>query len=164
MDPMTTEPNARIVVHNVPPAAPGKCVVCGFGGKDDRVYIDFGFDLDFYGVVYFCSECMTEVANGIGFVSADQYVRMQTENMKLHDQLRTALDERDGATHALRAYLNGGSAVGAAAESAELPKKSEPSKRPASKKPSPKPAVSSDAKESGPDDSSSDDGIVISLG
>jgi len=163
MDSMTTQPNARIVTHNVPPAAPGKCVVCGFGGRDDRVYIDFGFDIDYYGVVYFCSECMTEVAAAVGYIKQDKYDRIQIENLKLEDKLRTALDERNGATDALRAYLNGGTAVGARAESEELPKADSPNKRPANKKPRPKSTISSDAKEPRPNDDGSNDGDTISL-
>lgn len=163
MAPMETQPNAKVVVHRHPPANPGKCVVCGFGGGDDRVYIDFGFDIDYYGAVYFCSFCMVEVANAVGYVSADQYDRMKIENMKLHDDIRTALDERNGATNALRAYLNGTGAVGAVAESEELPRPKQAVKQSAGKKPSPKPKPSSDVKESGPNDSSADDGDTISL-
>jgi len=166
MDTTRTEPNGKVQVHRVPPAAPGKCVVCGFSGdvEDSRLFIDFGFDIDYYGVVYFCSLCMTEVANAIGFVSIDQYTKIQTLNMELVDRVEELTNERDASTNALRAYLNGRPGVGAVLESEELPKRSEAIERPANKKPRPKSTTSSDVKESGPDDSSSGDGDIISLG
>jgi len=166
MDPTRTEPNGRVTVHRIPPAAPGKCVVCGFSGdvEESRLFVDFGFDIDYYGVVYFCSLCMTEVANAIGYVSIDQYNKVQTLNMELADKVLELTDERDAATNALRAYLNGRPGVGATSESEELPAKSEPIERPTTKKPKPKSTTSSDAKESRPNDSGDSDGDIISLG
>lgn len=164
---METKPNARIISHRVPPAAPGKCVVCGYSGgkdEDDRTFIDFGFDLDYYGVVYFCSSCMVEIANVIGFFSEDQYNKIARENLLLSDSLGTVRRERDAATDALRTYLNGGPAIGAVAESEELPKPVPPSKRPAPKKSGPKSEVSSNVTKQGPNDNGNDDGSIISLG
>ncbi len=52
--------------------APGKCA--GWGGyRETDHYIDFGLELDFYGVVYLCLEvCFIEVANQLGFLSPNQ--------------------------------------------------------------------------------------------
>ena len=158
------KPNARMQVLDVPVAAPGKCVVCGFGGReDDRKYIDFGFDLDYYGVVYFCSSCFTEVAGQLGYISESKWTAIVKENMLLSDQCEEMRRERDGSINALRTYLNGGSVVGAVAESEELPKPVSTSKRPAPKKSGPKPALSSVTKQQGPNDSGDSDGDTISL-
>lgn len=43
-----------------PPMPPAKCVVCG---STHGEFVDFGFDLDFYGVIYFCSTCYGEGAD-----------------------------------------------------------------------------------------------------
>lgn len=47
--------NGRFKYLDKPAAAPGKCAVCG---AVDRPVIDFGFDVDYYGAVYICVECM----------------------------------------------------------------------------------------------------------
>jgi hypothetical protein len=48
-----------------PQAIPGKCVVCG---AVDRPVVDTTWSIDYYGVVYFCVFCLTEVASIIGMV------------------------------------------------------------------------------------------------
>lgn len=167
MDVMETQPNARVISHRVPPAAPGKCVVCGYSGgkdEDERTFIDFGFDLDYYGVVYFCSGCMTEIANVLGFYDHEQWGALVKENLFLADSLETARDERNAATNALRTYLNGNPAVGAVAESEELPKPIPATKRPAPKKSGAKSEPRGNAKQQRSDDSSNDDGDIITLG
>lgn len=59
--------NSRFQILDVPAAAPGKCAVCGFAGREyNRQYVDFGMSLDFYGVVYFCTDCLKAAAVRIG--------------------------------------------------------------------------------------------------
>lgn len=75
--------------------APGKCAGCG--GITKRRFVDFGLELDFYGVVYLCLDvCFVEVANQIGFLSPEQAVAMQAElqgfveeNIDLKQKLET---------------------------------------------------------------------------
>lgn len=47
--------NGRFKYSEKPLASPGKCAVCG---AVDRPVIDFGFDLDYYGAVFFCVDCL----------------------------------------------------------------------------------------------------------
>lgn len=47
--------NGRFQYSEKPLASPGKCAVCG---AVDRPVIDFGFDVDYYGAVYFCVDCL----------------------------------------------------------------------------------------------------------
>ena len=47
--------NGRFRVTERPMAAPGKCAVCG---AVSRPVVDFGMDVDFYGAVLFCFECI----------------------------------------------------------------------------------------------------------
>lgn len=162
---MEVQPNARVQVYKHPPAAPGKCVVCGFGGdaEDSRTFIDFGFDLDYYGVVYFCSNCIVEVANAIGFVSGEQYEAVAKENADLTERLIGATNERDFAIDSLRAFLNGRPGVGSASESEELPKSVPPIEKPPRKQPRPKSKVSSNVEKPRPNDTSDNDGDSITI-
>lgn len=162
---MEVQPNAKVTVHKVPPAAPGKCVVCGFSGdvEESRTFIDFGFDIDYYGVVYFCSDCIVEIVNAIGFVSEDQYQRIANENADLIERMAVLVRERDSATNALRTYLNGHPGIGSASESEELATPVQPIKRDNPKQPRPKSKTISDAKESRSNDSSDNDGDTISI-
>jgi hypothetical protein len=56
---------SRFKLLERPLAIPGKCVTCG---AVDRPVIDTGWNIDYYGVVYFCTFCLTEVATVIGMV------------------------------------------------------------------------------------------------
>lgn len=62
---MSVQTHSRFKVLERPFASPGKCAVCG---STDRPVVDFGFDLDWYGTVYFCVECLTEVATVVNMV------------------------------------------------------------------------------------------------
>lgn len=59
--------NSRFKLLPRPVAIPGKCVVCG---AVDRPVVDTGWSIDYYGVVYFCVFCLTEVAGVIGMVDS----------------------------------------------------------------------------------------------
>lgn len=58
--------NSRFKLLDRPVAIPGKCVVCG---AVDRPVVDTGWSIDYYGVVYFCVFCLTEVAEVIGMIN-----------------------------------------------------------------------------------------------
>lgn len=49
--------NGRFKFLERPAALPGKCACCG---AVDKPVLDFGMDLDFYGAVYLCVECLGE--------------------------------------------------------------------------------------------------------
>jgi hypothetical protein len=56
---------SRFKLLDRPMAIPGKCVICG---AVDRPVVDINWSIDYYGVVYFCISCLTEVATVIGMV------------------------------------------------------------------------------------------------
>jgi hypothetical protein len=60
------------IVKGTPPCSPGVCVVCGNPGDSNSRFIDFGFDLDFYGSIYFCENCIHEVVGLLGLVPVDR--------------------------------------------------------------------------------------------
>lgn len=70
--------NGRFRYLERPAIAPGKCAVCG---AVDRPVVDIGLDLDFYGVVYFCVDCLGEasrVANAHATDTVPQAVPLST--------------------------------------------------------------------------------------
>lgn len=95
----------RIQVLEVPVALPAKCGICGFAGSDGRTYVDFGLDVDWYGVVYFCSTCFQTAGNALGYCSPAQTLELKIQVEGLLDKsqrveaenarLRAALDAID---------------------------------------------------------------------
>lgn len=49
--------NGRFTVSEKPLVAPGKCACCG---AVDRPVVDFKFDVEFYGTVLLCGDCIRE--------------------------------------------------------------------------------------------------------
>jgi hypothetical protein len=64
--------NGRFQIVDRPLALPGKCAVCG---AVDRPVVDFGFDLDDYGVVYICVDDFKAGARLLGLVDVSQLVQ-----------------------------------------------------------------------------------------
>lgn len=89
--------------------APGKCAGCG-GFNAKARYIDFGLELDFYGVVYLCLDvCFTEVANQIGFISPEQALRLKAvaDSQRGHiDVLQNKLSALESVRNAMDSYLS----------------------------------------------------------
>lgn len=76
---------SRIKLLDLPVAAPGVCALCGSANKP---VIDFGKQLDWYGAVYFCQDCIREVSEAIGYVPIEPF-------KDLHDKLRSTEIELD---------------------------------------------------------------------
>lgn len=87
------------LITGTPPIAPAKCVICGTSGNKESKFIDTGWDIDFYGVVYFCLNCIKEAAAVLSMVPTEklsealdvlgqeQFMRevLQEENEDLRD-------------------------------------------------------------------------------
>jgi hypothetical protein len=96
-------PSGRIQVLANPIALPGKCVICGASDNDDgRKYIDIGFELDFYGVFYFCTHCMSEMAASLGYISPSLFKVVEEENLEASNKIR----ELEAENVKLRVALN----------------------------------------------------------
>lgn len=79
---MTLQANAetsKVQILESPRLAPGTCVLCGTSRTDDRQYIDIGLTVEYVGVIYFCTFCMTEVANRIGCYTIEQSKQLEDE-------------------------------------------------------------------------------------
>lgn len=49
-----------------PDLKPGKCANCGAARNDGRGYVDFGLEVDWYGIVYLCGHCLKDIAKAAG--------------------------------------------------------------------------------------------------
>ena len=87
---MTIEVNVsgRFKVLNQPYALPSKCAFCSLGhNQDGKVsFIDTTLDLDFYGVVYICSTCLTEIAKSLGYISESEWGVLKYSYYQIHDE------------------------------------------------------------------------------
>lgn len=100
-------PQSRVYILDTPVALPGHCVMCRASRNDDRKYVDFGMQLDFYGSVIFCTFCIRDVAAAVGFVpntllveATHEYTNSVKENMACIDELRK---KNEALTNALSA-------------------------------------------------------------
>lgn len=80
--------------------APAKCAVCG--KFSTGTYVDFGLELDFYGVVYICVEdCFLELANLQGYHSPGQHKMAMAELEDKRQELNNAYDKIEALENAL---------------------------------------------------------------
>lgn len=87
---MTAQPSvSRFQVVERPYALPAKCCVCGNG---TRQAVDFGSNVQNYGAIYMCVECLGEAARQIGFVAPD---RLVAEKLGAEQSVNKYLSEND---------------------------------------------------------------------
>lgn len=61
----THDVNSRFRIMERPNIMPGKCAVCG---GVDRPVVDFGLNIQFYGAVMLCVDCVSEAGVRVGMV------------------------------------------------------------------------------------------------
>lgn len=101
--------NSRFQVTQRPVVSPGKCASCG---SVERPVVDFGLDIDFYGTVYLCVDCISEAFNAMvndGAVPETQPAALPTWLIRDLNEYRTAAM---GSIAALHAFLNSVSGSG----------------------------------------------------
>lgn len=71
-------------------AFPAKCAICGSGTKK---VVDFGLDIEFYGVVYLCEECVGTIAMVAGYTKSveREYPLVEIEREE-YERVRNILD------------------------------------------------------------------------
>lgn len=70
-------------ILDVPDMKPGKCANCGSSKNDGRKYIDFGLDVDWYGIVYICGMCLNDIARAMGlFVEVEKKLKTVTSGLE----------------------------------------------------------------------------------
>jgi hypothetical protein len=90
---------------------PGVCALCGSSGGDGRQFVDFGKSVEWYGVVYFFTFCISEAAKLLGLAPKSDYElalsNLQAEISKVDDMHIDAKVKLDAANLLLRNHLNG---------------------------------------------------------
>lgn len=81
---------SKVKLVDTPYYKPGKCCNCGSSRTNDRKYIDIGLDLDWYGIVYFCTFCIREIANVAGLFKhyEDTLARIQKDDSRVEQLQR----------------------------------------------------------------------------
>lgn len=95
--------SGRFHVLDQPYAAPSKCAFCSLGHSQDGTvqFIDTTLDLDYYGVVYICSNCLTEISRSLGYIPPamwEEIVKSSTDTLIENERLQA---ENDGLRSAV---------------------------------------------------------------
>lgn len=89
---MTTQLD-RIQVLDAPMAAPGHCAICG--STSGRM-VDFGMNVEFYGVIYFCVDnCLVELANSFEYHSPRQWKMLMNQIEDQRDEINGLRDQNE---------------------------------------------------------------------
>lgn len=96
---------SRFSIHEKPISAPGVCAVCKSAGGDRRHFVDFGMQLDWYGAVYFCSECIVELSQAVGYVPRVKYVEAENKALIYGTELEVTEKSFESYRNAARELL-----------------------------------------------------------
>lgn len=86
--------SSRFTLHENPPALPGHCGICGSATKEQ--YLDLNLSFDYYGVLYFCNDCIADIARQLGYA-------LPGEVVATNERLAEAVAENLTLKHRLRA-------------------------------------------------------------
>jgi hypothetical protein len=112
------------VYKGTPPCQPGKCAICGTCGDENSEFLDFGLELDFYGVVYFCMTCvMSDVLDALDLVTRTRLIEVQDELEQekfKYGALLTDNEELRGVLESLTRFRNSASDSGSDSDSEQF--------------------------------------------
>lgn len=101
----------RIQILSRPLALPGCCAICGFNGTnasdltDQRIFVDFNLDVDYYGRIYWCSTCFLQGANNLGWLSVDQAEQLRAKISVLESERIVLLEQNERLRASLSSLL-----------------------------------------------------------
>lgn len=96
---MTISAQSRYSILDAPILEPGTCFTCGSAGNDDgRKFLDFGKQIDWFGAVYLCTECIREIAEALGFLPVDKF----NELFDINKNLQISLDQANASNQRIR--------------------------------------------------------------
>lgn len=81
---------SRLKVLDNPELAPGICFLNGCVGDGKRKFIDFGKNIEWYGAVYVCTQCIIEVAEAAEYIPVASFDKLHNDYRELkinYDQL-----------------------------------------------------------------------------
>lgn len=93
-------------IVNAPVALPGCCFICGAASRE--FFIDTGRSIEFHGAVYFCSECLTEIATAAGFLSVKNTALLKFEMEKLENKVFELTKREAGLEQTVRGLVTAG--------------------------------------------------------
>lgn len=86
------------IIDGGPPCQPGCCAMCG---STTGRFIDFGLQLDWYGAVYFCWDCITQIANALEYINQAQWKPIKAYNDELRVINNNLLDQNEALRNEL---------------------------------------------------------------
>ena len=77
----------RIKHVEAPKVLPGKCGLCGTA-MSDRGFVDTSLSFDFFGALYFCYNCVSEMGDKFGLLNHEKGQALTTELAKTRKSWR----------------------------------------------------------------------------
>jgi hypothetical protein len=106
----THDVNSRFRIMERPHIMPGKCAVCG---GVDRPIVDFGLNIQFYGAVMLCVDCVSEAGVRVGMVRPEdnaeanlQTGQSVTEFLEAHDFKVVTRELHDALSTLVSSYID----------------------------------------------------------
>lgn len=88
--------SSKFKILAFPEKFPGKCANCGANHhRDGRQYLDFGLSIPRYGAVYFCTLCITEMAEVIGMMTKADADALTNEWKVYQDTVRELTEKNE---------------------------------------------------------------------
>lgn len=119
-------------ILTVPDIKPGKCANCGSSKEDGRGYVDFGLEVDWYGIVFLCGHCLFDIVRQMGLIRPleDQISNLTDKLLKIKQNDSRGVDLRDNFLKIFKEVQNYISTLPATGnepvtDSRDLPDKSE---------------------------------------
>lgn len=70
------DPSARMQRIDTPIVSPGSCAVCG-KNQHPEGFLDPRLDFEFFGTLYFCGDCVGDIARTFGYISPADLTRVR---------------------------------------------------------------------------------------
>lgn len=82
----SVNPSGRVQVYPSPVAAPGQCGMCG-KAEHPKGFVDIRMDFEFYGVLYFCYDCVGDIGRAVGFYAPEDLSSLRARVERQDDEL-----------------------------------------------------------------------------
>lgn len=95
-------------ILDAPDFKPAKCANCGTSKRDGRQYIDFGLEVDWFGIVYICGLCLEDITKAMGLFNKyiGEIERLRTEVIGVRQQVATGSKLNDDFLRTFREVQN----------------------------------------------------------
>lgn len=103
----TSDASARVQRVPVPVASPGSCLLCGKHSHPQGFVFFSNVDFEFYGTLYFCADCVGDIANCFGWMEPDRVNAILAEHavvLQENEILGRQITELEQAVDALTRY------------------------------------------------------------